>query len=161
MRIRDGSATDIVDVSALSGQVFAPYGDYRQVLPDYLLNKNVHTFVCEYEGRFAGFLQVALEPEGRGRVNPLWADVVAVAVTPELQRQGLGTALFHHAFAVLEPFVPPDGGFEVWLTVAHTNHDAIRLFLRLGFELTGVESGDYAGGQRALRMCRVLLKKDP
>lgn len=158
--IRDGSANDLVDVAELSGKVFFEYGDYRQVLPDYLLSEHVRTFICEEEGLFVGFLQLALEPEGRGEADPpLWADVVSVAVRPGFQGQGLGTALFEHAFAVLSSFVPAGGTFEVWLTVAHTNEDAIRLFRRLGFGFTGVEAGDYVGGQRALRMCRVLMQK--
>ena len=157
MTIRNGSAKDLVDVAELSGMVFAEYGDYRQVLPDYLLSRHVRTFVCEEEDLFVGFLQVALEPEGRSEADPpMWADVVSVAVRPGFQDRGLGTALFEHAFAALAPLVPAAGSFEVWLTVAHTNQDAIRLFRRLGFEFTGVEAGDYVGGQRALRMCRVL-----
>ena len=79
MTIRDGSAKDLVDVAELSAKVFFEYGDYRQVLPDYLLSDHVRTFICEEEGLFVGFLQVALEPEGRSETDPpLWADVVGI-----------------------------------------------------------------------------------
>lgn len=155
MSIRPATVKDVLDVSDLSSKVFAAYGDYRYVLADNLLSNRMMTFVYDKENRFAGFIQVSLEPAEQD-LTLLSADVVAVAVRPEFQGQGVGTALFSHVFKQLEHLRRQGRVQEVWLTVAHTNEGAIRLFHRLGFDFSGIEAGLYAGGQTALRMVRFL-----
>lgn len=75
------------------------------------------------------------EPVGR-----LWVDagesgrwrVLDLAVVAERRRQGIATAVLEALIAAAE-----EAGAEIALTVERRNTDAMRLYMRLGFEDDG------------------------
>lgn len=67
--------------------------------------------------------------------------VGTLAVAPEFQGRGLGTAALHHALKVLRGH----GAAEVRLTVVEANTAAVRLYRRHGFTLRSVVSTWFAG----------------
>jgi ribosomal protein S18 acetylase RimI-like enzyme len=151
-RLRLAELGDYFEISQLSGLVFSPYGDYRQVLPDYLFCEDVATYLWEKRGALGGFIQVGLKPVSAGTGVKMIAEILSVAVHPNHQNQGVGRALFEKVFQALEPLKRTGRLLEIRLTVAHTNDRAKRFFRHLGFTLTDADLGYYAGGQRALRM---------
>jgi len=148
--------SDYFEISSLAGEVFAPYGDYTQILPGYLLVPSVRTFVYEIGDDLVGFIQVFIDERQLQDEIFFSADILSAAVSPHHQDKGLGTALFQQVFDWLRPLASSVDVARVFLTVAHTNHRAIQFFQRMGFSLDGEELGSYSRGQRALRMSRKL-----
>jgi ribosomal-protein-alanine N-acetyltransferase len=80
------------------------------------------------------------------------ADVVTLAVLPEMRRQGLATALLEHALALLRRQAVAD----VFLEVAGANAAAAGLYRKLGFTAAGKRRAYYADGGDAVLMRRML-----
>ena len=151
--VRRGSLKDYAAVQEIAAEVFSPYGDYGDVLPNYLFcEEDVFTWVVETEEGVVGFLQVVLA-EREGFAGPV-ADIVAAGVAPGHQGLGYGTLLFQRAFELVRDLPPRLRPCAFVLTVADTNTRARALFERLGFSLTGRCLGRYEGGQMALEMVR-------
>jgi ribosomal-protein-alanine N-acetyltransferase len=85
------------------------------------------------------------------------AEVVTVAVHPDLRRRGLGAALLHAA--LLE--ARRRGAMAMFLEVDVENADARRLYTRAGFNPVGVRRRYYASGHDALVLRRDLSELDP
>jgi ribosomal protein S18 acetylase RimI-like enzyme len=98
-----------------------------------------------------GFYEPIAAPPG-ARI----ADLLAIAVDREHQRQGLGKALLDHAVSVAAQAGRGAGVREIRLTVAETNAVARRFFSANGFAVLDEQHGHYDGGQRAIRMGRAL-----
>ena len=152
LAVRRAGADDSAFVLSLAYQAFAVYGSYDSYMEDWLRDDAVRTHVAELDGRRAGFFMVTSyeDDEHPGRHV---ADLVAIAVAPELQSRGIGKRLLDDAVRVarsLEPTVS-----EMWLVVAEGNSRAQRFFARHGFR-RGRGVGVYPAGQRALRMFRPI-----
>jgi ribosomal protein S18 acetylase RimI-like enzyme len=152
--ITEADLSDYFEISQLSGIAFSPYGDYRQVLADYLFCDDVTTYVWKKGGHVRGFVQVGLKPTRGDDETVVIADILSVAVRAEDRGRGVGTAMFRRVFDSLASLRSSGRLKEIHLTVAHTNQRAMQFFRRMGFELAEDELGFYAGGQRALRMVR-------
>lgn len=152
----------------LSRRVFSHFGDYEQMLPGWLGGPGVWGFVAEESDEPAGFTLLSLTalPEAAGEllperhrrdVPPLALDLMAIAVQPESQRNGVGRLLLESALQEAEHLQATD----VWvlavsLLVGEENQPARRLFEGLGFlPLPGLET--YPHGQPALRMVRPVV----
>ena len=92
---------------------------------------------------------------GRGpATQQVVADLLALAVLPANQRQGIGNKLLEHVIEIAERVGPASSIAALRLTVAADNVDAQRLYV-LRFHV--VDGGaTYDRGQRALRMVRAL-----
>lgn len=153
MRIRPGTPADRPFVRELSAEAFAPFGDYRELLPRWTAEPGVVTYLAEDGELPAGFVMVGFY-YGDEKRTWVYADVLAIAVTPELRGRGLGRQLLRRALdAAAEARATLDVR-DVRLTVADSNGLAQDLFRSEGFESTTEEHGRYDGGQRALRMRR-------
>lgn len=165
----------MVDVGA---RVYAPLGDYRAILPDWVRHPGVFGFVCEDDGAdplgyiLVGFYRPAdlVEPELSGLVDAATrdldddltapgvhvGDLLAIAVEPAAQSRGVGSRLLAYAIDLAtvagERMTVP----ELRLTVADSNAGAQRLFARNGFVVMNERHGAYDGGQVAVRMRRRL-----
>ena len=102
---------------------------------------------------FAGFLGDPLcflvsETGGfaLGRVVAGEAELLTIAVLPELRRQGLGRRLLKTFLAEARA----RGGDAAFLEVAATNGAAIALYQSLGFAEVGRRPGYYAGAGQAV-----------
>jgi [ribosomal protein S18]-alanine N-acetyltransferase len=80
--------------------------------------------------------------------DPKLAHLISIAVQIDHRKRGVATSLLHRAIEFLiEQSIP-----ELWLEVNLKNVDAVSLYLKLGFEKTGVLKGYYSDGSDAIRM---------
>jgi GNAT superfamily N-acetyltransferase len=87
------------------------------------------------DGRPVGRLGIDFGRKAGAGVVHLWAfDVV-----PELQRCGIGTAMMRKAESLIAS--DPRGATEVEIGADEDNHDAARLYRRLGYAPAGDERG--------------------
>ncbi len=155
MKIRGANPGDFAAIQEMAAVVFADYGDYGRIIPDWLAHDGVLTSVGEEEERLVGFSMV-----GFYRIDPTTvlyaADLLAIAVAPDAQGRGVGRQLLKHTIAKAEAARRRLPVRELRLSVAEPNLRALKLFRAAGFiELPG-EHGRYDGGQRALHMARLL-----
>ncbi len=140
----------------IAGEVFALYGDYRPLLPRWFRVPGVMTFVSENELGPTGYLMLAFFREKQHLIG----DVLAIAVAPDHQDQGIGRMLLQHALQFCEEASERSPINAVRLSVAHTNARARHLFESCGFELLDGDFGTYEGGQKALHMERLVRLPD-
>lgn len=151
MSIRAAERGDGDFIRSLARSVFLVYGSYDQYLAEWFSSAEVSTYVAELSGTPAGFCMMRIHPAGP--TTPVTAELLAIAVAPELQSRGVGNALLAKCFAVSRASDPP--ALEMRLSVAEGNARAQRMFARNGFRITP-SSGVYPAGQRALFMVKTL-----
>lgn len=139
-KIRVGISPDWMFVANLAKQVFFSYGEYDRILPACLDDPQFHTLVVEQEACPVGFCMLSVG-DGIG-------EVIAVAVDPLVQGQGIGEALMQ---AIVED-ARRMGITVLVLKTGTRNRVAQGLFQKIGFEKTGREEGYYASGQSAIGM---------
>lgn len=88
-------------------------GDYKEV------------YVVRNENKLAGFIVLQL-------YGPLRGYIQTICVEPEFRRKGIGTALLGFSEARLLKQFP-----NVFICVTSFNHDAQKLYYRLGYEKVG------------------------
>ncbi len=159
--IRRSHPGDADWIRRTAAHVYAPLGDYGTIIPAWMAHPGVMTFVEEVEARrgfiLVGFYEPTDEVAPRGERTHLVADLLAIAVAPEHQRQGVGSMLLHFAVDLAtEAAFESLPVRELRLTVADTNAPARALFARCGFVVLDEHHGAYDGGQRAIRMRRTL-----
>ncbi len=110
------------------------------------------TLVSIVGGRPAGFVMIgALPADEEGQTC---AEVLAIAVTPEFQRTGIGRELLQFAQKEAENL----GEQRLFLHTARENLAAQKLFLRNGFRPVQSKPRFYPSGQDALMMVSDLGK---
>ncbi|MBI5547004.1 MAG: GNAT family N-acetyltransferase [Deltaproteobacteria bacterium] len=150
--MRTANIDDQAFIAAIAGDVFSPYGDYRELLPQWFHTAGVMTFVSQSEQERTGYVMLAFFPEERALVG----DVLAIAVAPGHQGKGIGRMLMQHVVTVCEQIAEHTPVRAVRLSVADTNLRAQRLFLSFGFRQLEGDFGRYDGGQKALHLERPL-----
>ena len=154
--IRRAAATDHQWIVELASEVYRDLGDYGSIIPGWLEHSGVLPYIAESGGHRQGFILVGFYVPSDAPRGALVADLLAIAVEPEFQRQGLGRGLLDYAIELAEiagrsNFVP-----QIRLTVAETNIPGQKLFRSAGFVVLNHEHGNYDGGQRAIRMQRPM-----
>ena len=152
MLVRPGGPADLAFVHALAVDAFAPFGDYRQVIPEWLANQGVLTFVAEEDGRAIGFTMVGFYRTDAGCT----ADLLAIAVAPGEERRGVGRKLLAQAVRAARSARAAGPVSELMLSVADTNRRARPMFEAAGFAEVPGDHGTYDGGQRAIHMVMKL-----
>ncbi len=165
--IRRAVAEDEGWIRSTAASVYAHFGDYGKIIPSWMSHPGVLTFVeCADPDAAAagvaaadprrGFILLGFyEPADVARGHYV-ADLLAIAVAPDYQKSGVGRRLLDYAIdlaTLAGQRVPVP---EIRLTVADTNDRARRMFTNAGFQILDPEHGAYDGGQRAIRMRRVL-----
>lgn len=157
-RAQPGDADWIRQTAAL---VYASLGDYGKIIPAWMSHPGVMTFVEEATLR-RGFILIGFYDPGEAPRVRLVADLLAIAVAPEFQRQKVGSMLLEYAIDLAsEAALESMPVTELRLTVSETNDPARALFDRWGFEVIDEHHGSYDGGQRAIRMRRSLTRSSP
>lgn len=151
--VREAVRADLLDVFRIEQRVFPqpwPFEAFERFLGDPGFMVAEGDAIDEGNSRgvdaVAGYVVADLTPNfGRdlGHVKDL-------AVHPERQGSGVGTALLHHALATLEA----QGVVSVKLEVREGNDPAIGLYRRHGFEHRRTVPRYYANGENALVMVR-------
>jgi len=154
--VREAVRADLLDVFRIEQRVFPqpwPFEAFEQFLgqPGFMIAEGAAPAALDHDGsrsvdEVAGYVVADLTPNfGRdiGHVKDL-------AVHPDRQGAGVGTALLRHALATLEA----EGATRVKLEVRESNDAAIRLYRRQGFEHRRTVPRYYANGENALVMIR-------
>jgi ribosomal protein S18 acetylase RimI-like enzyme len=141
-------------VRELGERVFSIYGSYDRYLVEWFETRGVVTLMAEIDQTPVGLAMLMAYPNPAKRTEAL-ADLLAIAVAPEYQSQGIGTLLLEKSLEhapLLDATIPIR---EIHLSVAENNVRGQRLFSRHGFRYSR-EEGLYPAGQRALHMSRPL-----
>jgi ribosomal protein S18 acetylase RimI-like enzyme len=138
IQIRTARIGDEPGLAALSASAWTPESGFPSVIqaadgsffsPD---NPPDAHLVAELDGQLAGYLR--LKPMTRLPENAHVLGVLGLAVAPAARRKGVAARLL----AAAEDQVRARGATKLSLRVLSTNHSAIRLYERLGFEREGL-----------------------
>ncbi len=99
--------------------------------------------MCRIETGFASFGLFGIAKKGH---------VVSIAVLPEYQHRGVGSALMKEAMKSM----PLYKAKECYLEVRVTNSPAVRMYEKLGFRIVRKSDGYYADGEDAYVMAKKL-----
>jgi len=150
--IRPAKPSDKAFIAGLSGMVFSVYGPYSSTVSQWFESGVTLTLLSTVGGRPAGFVMIgALPADEEGQTH---AEVLAIAVTPEFQRRGIGCELLQFAQKEAENL----GERRLFLHTARENLAAQKLFLSNGFRPVQSKPRFYPSGQDALMMVNDLGK---
>ena len=152
--IRLARDKDLEFVRSLAEQVFLTYGSYDRYLSEWFSTEGVSTYIAEMGGDRVGFFMLVCYPH-QSRPSEAVADLLAIAVAPDYQARGVGTALLEKSLREAKRLFSPIPVREMHLSVAETNQRAQRLFSRHGFRVQN-DRGLYPSGQRAIHMSKSL-----
>lgn len=149
--LRDMTAADVDAVCALERELFPV--DYwpRHMFVDELSRPQTRRYiVVELDGRIVGYA-------GLMCVQPI-ADVQTIAVVPECEGKGLGSAMLTELIAE----AGRRGAADVLLEVRADNPRAQQLYLRFGFEQIHIRPRYYRDGTDAqiMKLSLAELKGD-
>jgi ribosomal-protein-alanine N-acetyltransferase len=111
--------------------------------------------VAEEDGKILGYIMCRIEtglPDFGLFGIAKRGHVISVAVLPEQQRQGIGTALMKEAMMGMKGYRAK----ECYLEVRVSNKPAVSLYETLGFQVSRAVHGYYADGEDAYIMSRKL-----
>jgi ribosomal protein S18 acetylase RimI-like enzyme len=141
--IRPATDGDLNFVRRLSNQVFSVFGDYDEMVPHWISNPECVSAVYVKDGsQPLGFVVLSLSI----------GEILAIAVIPESQRRGIGSALLHYM-----EFLAIQRGLKMLLLhTAQENEAAQAFFGKAGFEVIGDQDNYYPKGQTALVMSKAI-----
>lgn len=99
--------------------------------------------MCRIETVLPSFKMISIRKKGH---------VISIAVLPKYRRQGVGYALMQEAMRSMLLY----NARECFLEVRASNTPAVKLYKKLGFEITRALAGYYADGEDAYMMARKL-----
>jgi len=130
--------------------VFSVYGPYSSTVSQWFESGVTLTLLSMVGDRPAGFVMIgALPADEEGQTH---VEVLAIAVTPEFQRRGIGCELLQFAQKEAENL----GERRLFLHTARENLAAQKLFLSNGFRPVQSKPRFYPSGQDALMMVNDL-----
>jgi ribosomal-protein-alanine N-acetyltransferase len=108
-------------------------------------NDIVGYIMCRIETGFSNFGLLGIGKKGH---------VVSVAVLPEYQQKGIGSALTQNAMKNMRVYKAK----ECYLEVRVTNTPAITMYKKIGLQIVRTSSGYYADGESAYVMAKKFAK---
>lgn len=154
---------DVVHIRRIASAVFEQYGDYAKILPRFFSSQGVTSYVAKVGQEVVGFVMLGFLPWTGGDCNSdSWvADILALAVAPERQRQGIGCAMMSRTFELAQEMSDWRDVREIQLTCAKSNQAGAAFFAKWGFLVVESNHGSYSSGQPAMRLSRSFtLRKD-
>ena len=145
---RVANESDLEFLIRLSEAVFSEYGKYDEIVPAWFFQPVVMTEIIMDAANPLGFAMLALEKQKP--LGPRSAHLLAIAVSPEHQRRGVGSALIDH----MEVIAGKYGISELRLWTAHDNSQALSFFLKAGYKIIGSEGHYYPKGQSAFTLSK-------
>ena len=147
--LRPATSSDVLNISILEERVFPTPWSEESIRHDIEHNENALVAVAEWDGNFAGYLDV-WQVVGEGQVNNF-------GVLPELRDKGIGSQLMQY----MMEWLLENGNLEISLEVRVSNEGAIRLYHRMGFRDLGVRKKYYLDtGEDALLMSKSLKEEN-
>jgi ribosomal protein S18 acetylase RimI-like enzyme len=143
VQIRIARLGDEPEIAALDAAAWSPAAGFPSVIqaadgsffsPDSPPEAHL---VAEIDGRIAGYLR--LKPRTRLPENAHVLGIFGLAVAPAARRRGVAAALLTAA----EEQARSQGAAKLSLRVLSTNHAAIRVYDRQGFEQEGLLRGEF------------------
>ncbi len=128
-----------------------------------LYGKFPRTFiVAETEGVLIGYVMCRIERDFSSlSLRPFSitkkGHIISIAVLPEYRSKGVGSALVEEA---LEAMSVHYGAERCYLEVRVSNASALKLYMKLGFEVEKTLTGYYSNGEDAHIMGRKTDSKD-
>jgi ribosomal protein S18 acetylase RimI-like enzyme len=149
LTFRKTNLRDLPYIIDLSKRVFSDYGPYDEIIAGWASLVHIITVVVEVKG----------EPRGFAMINPTLevhnmakGELVAIAVSPEYQRRGIGRRLLGY----MEGLARNIGIQRMVIHTAAMNKMAQRFFIENGFVGGGLLDSYYPMGQKALEMLKTL-----
>lgn len=140
--IRVACEEDCTFIRTLSGEVFSVFGEYGEIIPQWFANQDVITLVYVTNGNPVGFAML----------HVLSGEILAIAVLPVFQRQGIGSALLDH----IQLLAGRLGLRRLLLHTAKENNIARLFFQKPGFTVIGAQENYYPRGQEALVISKCI-----
>ena len=137
-------------VRELSAGVFSIFGDYDEILSQWFPQPGVFTVIGSKKGSPVGFAMLQLGEGGGGDAST--GELLAIAVAPEDQGQGVGKTLLSQVEELARQYRVR----EIHLHTAKDNLFARFLFERAGYEVLGSKKRYYPQGQAAVMMGKML-----
>jgi ribosomal protein S18 acetylase RimI-like enzyme len=141
-RIRPANKEDYGFIRKLSRDIFSEFGEYDEIIPQWLVNPDVITAISRKKRRLLGFVML----------YTLSGEIVAIAVSPEYQRKGIGSALLNYIECIASRY----GITRLLLHTAMENELAQSFFKKVSFKVMGEEGRYYPRGQTALIMYKEI-----
>ncbi len=140
-------------IRQLSARVFSIFGHYDEILTDWFLHPGVITVIGSKNGESAAFAMLQLGEKETW--NDSIGELLAIAVIPEHQRQGVGRTLLNY----MEDLALRFRLRGIHLHTGKDNLPAQYLFEKAGYRMAGKEKSYYPKGQSAVRMVKMLGQK--
>ncbi len=142
--IRELKESEIPIIADIERVCFSTPWSEKSIEDSFCLDCN-HFFVCESEGRIAGYIGLSIAADEGYILN--------VAVLPEYRRKGIGEALVRY---VITGF--GDLAF-VTLEVRPSNTAAVALYQKLGFERVGERKNYYRNPDENALLLTIFFKE--
>ncbi len=116
--------------------------------------------VAEANERVVGYIMCRVEhgtlhTRPQGKLMGRRGHIISIAVVPDMRGRGIGKNLMIRAMEALRDYYKVD---EYYLEVRVSNHVAINLYKKLGFEVVKTIKGYYLDGEDAYLMARPTLE---
>ncbi|UCG13501.1 MAG: GNAT family N-acetyltransferase [Deltaproteobacteria bacterium] len=147
---RFAAVNDLDFISQLADNVFSVYGNYDEMVADWLLDSGVTTIIVTEKTDPLGFAMLELKREPR--LVPAIGQLLAIAVIPEYQRHGVGMALLTQ----IETLAVDHGLGGIQLHTAVDNIPGVSFFRKAGYRVVRSQDSYYPRGQPALLMLKML-----
>lgn len=144
--------SDLAVISELSAKAFQQYGPYEDILPEWFVSGITRTLLALRERKAVGFVMLG-RPANKW-FYPQATELLAIAVAPEWQNQGIGSRLLGTALSELQG----RGVEQVVLHTAVVNSSGQRLFRKYGFVAAGKKRCFYPAGQDAVMMYKNMAR---
>ncbi len=152
IRIRPAKRSDSRFIVLLSESVFRIYGPYEKIIEGWLESGMTVTLVALMNRKPAGFAMISHFPQEANLQQV--SEILAIAVTPEKQRTGIGEMLLKE----VERKAAGINIRELFLHTAEENLAAQNLFAKNGYVSWGIIESFYPAGQNALFMSKKIGK---
>ncbi len=149
LTLRPANPPDLPFIVGLSEQVFSAYGPYDEIVTRWASLPHIISAIVEEEGQSRGFAMINPILGVRDEAE---AELLAIAISPEYQRRGIGEKLLTH----MEDLARNLGIEEMVIHTAAINKTAHRFFAKNGFIQRGTVNRYYPLGQKALEMSKTL-----
>jgi ribosomal-protein-alanine N-acetyltransferase len=146
MTLREAVEADLPALAEVHQRAFHP-GWNADELADVGSGPGVFGLLAEEAGAIIGMILCRTVADE--------AEILTVAVDPDLRRGGVGRALVAGAVGLAKQ----RGALDVFLEVAIDNHGALRLYDQAGFAQAGLRRGYYDRGG-GLRIDAVVMRLD-
>ncbi|HYC21990.1 MAG TPA: GNAT family N-acetyltransferase [Candidatus Bathyarchaeia archaeon] len=149
--LRRGGPDDRSYIVTLAMRAFADFGEYDEIISEWLDSPGVVSIIAADPGARCGFALVAPRRTVGFRRNST-AELIAIAVSEAARGRGVGRSLLERVELIARGWAAG----EIRLHTAVSNAPARRFFGSAGFRVLDTADAFYPNGQRALELRKSL-----